>query len=138
MNDNSTTKKIFLAGSTGLVGSALIPELLKHNYQIQAIYHQTEPFIQSPHIHYSQTDLTSNLPPQLFDNCESAILSAAYTGGVQQAIEKPWEQVNHNLIMNAKLLENLALSNLKRIIFIIIFFSEFLCQAISIAGGVLG
>ncbi|QCT93950.1 GDP-L-fucose synthase [Caminibacter mediatlanticus TB-2] len=83
MENNS---KIFVAGSTGLVGSAIIKKLLEKGYQnIIANYHKRKPNIKSEKVRFIQLDLLdNNLVEEFFKNekPEYVFLAAAKVGGI--------------------------------------------------------
>ncbi len=114
-------KTVFLAGSTGLVGSSIIKNILTEfpHTKIRAAYYHTEPFIKHESIEYVCGDLRSKADCQrLIEGCDCAVLAAANTAGSSALNFQPWHQVNDNLIMNAQMLEVLHAGNIKRVVFI--------------------
>lgn len=115
------SERILIAGATGMVGSHLLQALLKvENYAIRATWHQTAPFIQNPQIAYLQGDLRQpEFCQTLVKDCEIVIMAAAYTSGADESSQRPWLQVNNNLLMNIHLLEAISQStSIKQVIFI--------------------
>lgn len=114
-------KTIFLAGSTGLAGTAILQQLL-HSYprtRIQAAYHKTEPFIRDERITYVKGDLVSPEDcRRMVRSCDYAILSAAVTAGAAGSASAPWRQVSDNVVMNTVLLQALHEEQVKRVVFI--------------------
>ncbi|MHC4229621.1 MAG: hypothetical protein ACYSW0_19485, partial [Planctomycetota bacterium] len=74
MNLNSST--VFLAGATGLAGSAIISHLLElyPDVRIRAVYHKTLPHIEHKQVEYVQGDLRSlDGCRQLAAGCDCAV-----------------------------------------------------------------
>ncbi|MDD5634009.1 MAG: NAD-dependent epimerase/dehydratase family protein [Candidatus Omnitrophica bacterium] len=114
-------KTVFLAGATGMAGSAILKRILDHypDTRIKALYHHTEPFITDKRITYVHGDLRSEGDlGKMMSGCDCAIMAAASTGGVGQSGKEPWKQVNNNLIMNARMLEAFHFAGVKRVIYI--------------------
>ncbi len=68
-------KTVFLAGATGLAGSAIIAHLLKRypKVRIRAVHHRTTPFIEHEQVEYVQGDLRSHEAcRQLAAGCDCA------------------------------------------------------------------
>ncbi len=115
------SERILIAGATGMVGSHLLQALLnERNYSLRATWHQTPPFIQDPAIEYLQGDLRQpEFCQALVKDCEIVVMAAAYTSGADESSQKPWLQVNNNLLMNIHLLEAISQSpGIKQVIFI--------------------
>ncbi|MFC1724231.1 NAD-dependent epimerase/dehydratase family protein [candidate division KSB1 bacterium] len=115
-------KLVFLAGSTGSVGSSILKFLLD-NYpttRIRAIYYkQPEPFIKHDRIEYFHADLKSAEDCRTYaKGCDCAIMAAAFTGGAELLRTYGWKYVNENLFMNAQMLEAFHFENVKRVVFI--------------------
>ncbi len=49
-------KRVILTGATGFIGKNTIPELLKNNYEVHALYNNTKP-IEEENVTYHQIDL---------------------------------------------------------------------------------
>ena len=114
-------KTVFLAGATGLAGSAIIGTLLERypKTRIRAVYHNTAPFIDHEQIEYVQGDLRSGkVCRRLAAGCDCAVMGAANTGGAAILESKPWSQINDNVVMNAQMLEAFGLENVKRVLYI--------------------
>ena len=100
-------KNIFLTGSTGLAGTAIINELMTHYpaAKIRAAYRNMEPFIKNERITYVKGDLTSfSECKRMASGCDCAIMAAAKTSGSAVLTEQPWQQVTENVIMNTVML----------------------------------
>lgn len=115
-------KVVFLAGSTGLVGSSIMKYILD-NYpttKIRACYYRhVKPFINHKRIDYVYGDLTSKEAcRKLVKGCDCAIMAAANTGGSNVITSQPWKQVNDNVIINAQMLEAFHFENVKRVLYI--------------------
>ncbi|CAK0749148.1 Epimerase domain-containing protein [Gammaproteobacteria bacterium] len=114
-------KKILVAGATGMVGTAILARLLYHDSDllIRACYHHTEPFFLNPRIEYVKSNIASQEEcSRIGMGCDCAVMAAARTSGVGTLTAQPWQQINDNLFMNANLLQGLAMSNMRRLVFI--------------------
>jgi nucleoside-diphosphate-sugar epimerase len=114
-------KNIFLAGSTGLVGTAIINGVLTRYplTEIRAAYHHKEPFIKNERVTYVQGDLTSRSEcKSMVSGCDCAIMSAAKTSGAAVLTEQPWQQVTENAVMNTVMLECFFHAGIRRVIYI--------------------
>jgi len=114
-------KNIFLAGSTGLAGTAIIERLLKYypSIKIRAAYHYAEPFIRDDRITYVQGDLSSLSECKgMVSGCDCAIMAAARTSGAAVLTEQPWQQVTENVVMNTVMLQAFYDMRIRRIIYI--------------------
>jgi GDP-L-fucose synthase len=112
---------IFLAGSTGLAGSAIIEWLLRYypSIKVQAAYHTTEPFIRDDRITYVHGDLSSlSECKRMVNGCDCAIMAAAKTSGSAVLTKQPWQQVTENAVMNTVLLQALFEEGIKRVVYI--------------------
>lgn len=114
-------KTVFLAGATGLAGSAIIGRLVGEypKVRVRAVYHETRPFIEHEQVEYVQGDLRSGqVCRELAAGCDCAVMGAANTGGAAILESQPWSQINDNVIMNVQMLEAFALGKLKRVVYI--------------------
>ncbi len=114
-------KTIFLAGATGLAGSAIIQHILKKNpdARIRGAYNTTRPFLQDERISYIQADLTKRDEcRRAVQGCDFAIMAAASTGGAGDAAFEPHRQVTDNLVMDALMLEAMYFEGVKRVIYL--------------------
>jgi nucleoside-diphosphate-sugar epimerase len=114
-------KNIFLAGSTGLAGTAIMNRLLMQysTARIRAAYHRREPFIKNERVTYVQGDLASFSDcKRMVHGCDVAIMSAAKTSGAAILTEQPWQQVTDNTIMNTVMLHAFYEAGVHRIIYI--------------------
>jgi len=112
---------VFLAGATGLAGSAIIGHLLERypDVRIRAVYHKTSPHIEHKQVEYVQSDLRSlDGCRQLAAGCDCAVMAAANTGGAAILESEPWGQINDNVIMNVQMLEAFTFENVKRVIYV--------------------
>lgn len=114
-------KLVFLAGSTGLVGSSIMNHVLSccPETTIRASYRHTRPFIDHERIEYVQGDLRSQSDcRRMVRGCDYAIMAAASTAGSRVSVSEPWKQVNDNLIMNAQMLEAFHFEKIRRVVYI--------------------
>jgi len=106
MNLNS---KIYIAGHTGLVGSALLRKLKSENYS--NIVTQT----------HSELDLTNQAMVENFfqkEKPEYVILAAAKVGGIYSNNSYPAEFIFSNLSIQTNVINQAYLSNVKRLLFL--------------------
>jgi GDP-L-fucose synthase len=113
--------RCFLAGGSGMLGRAIIrinenspkPILIKASSYTQkwdrGNSHATE---------YIQADLSKITDASLFEDCDTLIMSAAITGGINMNNKNPEDQINGNLKLMCNLLSLLQKSNIKKVIFI--------------------
>ncbi len=83
---NAINTKVFVAGGTGMVGSAIIRKLLQKGYKnIVSNYHKREPFIKDERVKYIKLDLRDQKQTEEFFEKEKpdwVFLSAAKVGGI--------------------------------------------------------
>ncbi len=114
-------KRLFLAGSTGLVGTGIIKSILQYypDVEIRASWHRTKPFLKDSRIEYVNGDLTSEEDcRRMASGCDCAIMAAAQTGGAKVAEESPWSQLTENVVLDARLLDAFQAESIRRIVFI--------------------
>ncbi len=115
-------KLVFLAGATGLAGTAIIRHILSHYPKTRlraAYYRHTKPFIRDKRIKYIFGDLRSEKDcRRIVKGCDCAIMAAAHTGGAGIAVREPWLQVDDNVIMNVRLLSAFHKEKIGRIVYI--------------------
>lgn len=122
VNRYLNNKLVFLAGSTGLVGSSIVNYIL-NNYpttKIRAAYYKhTKPFIKHRRVNYIYGDLKSEKDcRRMIKGCDCAIMAAAYTGGVAFTTSNQLAHIEENLTMNIRMLEAFQAENIKRIVYI--------------------
>jgi nucleoside-diphosphate-sugar epimerase len=114
-------KMLFLAGSTGMVGTSILTNILKDRarIRIRASYLHTRPFIRDKRIEYVKGDLRSLSDcRRMVRGCDRAIMAAAVTSGAAGLVAKPVEQVSDNILMNTQMLEAFYRENVKRAVYI--------------------
>ena len=115
-------KRIFVAGATGLVGSAIVRALLATTpgVTISGAHRGNHgAFVDDPRLRYVRADLgTREGCAAAVAGCDLAVLAAAATGGAAQARREPWRQVTANVVMDSLLLEALHAANVRRIVYI--------------------
>jgi GDP-L-fucose synthase len=114
-------KKVFVGGSTGLVGSAVIRYLVEHypSLPIRASLRYSAPVCENGNVEYVRADLTSEADCRLaVQGCDCAIMAAAQTSGAGVISTQPWNLVNPNLFMNAVLLKEIAEAGIRRLVLI--------------------
>lgn len=118
---NLDGKTVFLAGATGLVGTAILKYFIEYypNTKVVASYHLTQPFIFDKNITYKQLDLRyCNNTDNVLEGCDCAIMSAVFAGGAGFTKQYPYQHMRENLKMNLEMLEWFNNNNINRIIYI--------------------
>ncbi|MBN2204856.1 MAG: GDP-L-fucose synthase [Thermoleophilia bacterium] len=103
------SETIYLAGHTGLVGSAVVRALARHGY--------AEPLVASS----AELDLRDQAAVRAFFDAhrpDVVINAAAKVGGIMANWEQPWEFVYVNLMIEANLLEAAFAHGVKRFVFL--------------------
>lgn len=115
-------KLIFLAGSTGMVGSAILKYFIDNYPEVRiraAYYKHTKPFIRHKRISYVYGDLKSEKDcVRMVRGCDAAIMAAAHTANAAVTLSRPWGQVDDNVIMNIRLLAALHAEKINRLVYI--------------------
>lgn len=113
--------KCFLAGGSGMLGRAIIRnnENSPKPITIKACsYSQKWNRKNSLITEYIQADLSQITNVSLFEDCDTLIMSAAITGGINMNNKSPQDQINGNLKLMCNLLSLLQKSKIKKVIFI--------------------
>ncbi|MFH1368234.1 MAG: NAD(P)-dependent oxidoreductase [Elusimicrobiota bacterium] len=120
-NSYLDNKRVFVAGATGLAGTAVIKHLLSFypNTLISASYRTTNPLIKDKRIKYVKSDLRDpDNCRKAAKGCDCAVMAAANSYGASSSVSKPHLQVSDNLIINARLFEAFHAEKVKRVVFI--------------------
>jgi len=116
------TRRVFVAGATGLAGSSIVRRLLKEPgiARIRAGHHSGGgAFVEDPRVEYVQGDLRKSEDcERLVAGTDLAVLAASQSGGAQEAVSAPWRQVTDNIVMDAVLLEALHRAGVRRAVFV--------------------
>ena len=120
MNKNS---KIYVAGGTGLVGSAIIKKLLERGYSnIVSTYHNREPQVNdSKNIRWIKVDLTDqNQVKEFFtkEKPEYVFLAAAKVGGILANNIYRAEFIYQNLQIQNNVIHQSYLNGVKKLLFL--------------------
>jgi len=130
MNKNS---KIFIAGAAGMVGSAIVRNLLKKGYRnLLGSWHSRmpDPDIYQPfnklddlpeELRLFQVDLTVQDKVTLFferEKPEYVLLAAAKVGGIYANNEYPADFIHTNLILQGNVISSAHRFNTKRLLFL--------------------
>jgi len=102
-------EKIFIAGHKGLVGSAILRQLVKNGFT--NIITRT----------HKELDLTNQLAVEDFFNQEQpnyVVIAAAKVGGIHANNTYPADFIYQNLMIEANLINSAYLSNVERLIFL--------------------
>ena len=103
-----------------MTGTAIIQQLLSDSptVRVRATWNRTPPDFGDERLEWVQADLTRREVCQAtVAGVDAAILAAAVTGGARALTERPESQVTDNLIIDALLLESLAVAGVPRCIF---------------------
>lgn len=113
-------KRVFVAGASGMAGTAVVRALLSHepSIRIRACGHSRPgEGGTDPRVEWVKADLRSSDDCQrALEDCDCAVMAAASTGGAGVLVNTPWQQVNDNLIMNARFLEACCARQVKRLV----------------------
>ena len=96
----SPTARVFVAGGTGMAGSAIVSALLtrRPHGTIRASRRNAPPAIQDPRVEYVAVDLAEQAAlTAALEGCDAAVLAASESGGIRMLTETPWQQVTPNL-----------------------------------------
>lgn len=113
--------RIFLAGSTGSVGSAILQYILDNHpgSTVRAAYRQREPFIKDKRVEYVKADLRSLADCKVaVKGCDCALMAASYSAGSKLMSTQPWLFINDNILMNTQMYEAFFQEKVKRVIYI--------------------
>jgi nucleoside-diphosphate-sugar epimerase len=120
--DTLDGKCVFVAGATGLVGSAIVRGLLSASPNVAVVgsYHSNATaLVESVRVRYVRADLTTREGCAAgVTGCDLAVLAAAVTGGAAQTQREPWRQVTDNVVMDSLLLEALHAAKVLRVVYI--------------------
>jgi nucleoside-diphosphate-sugar epimerase len=115
-------KRVFVAGGTGLAGSAVVRALLASSARVQVIVpHRSREgaFEGDPRISYVSADLREAADCQrACEGCDLAVMAAAITGGAAASASVPWAQVTDNVVMDARLYQAMHDNGVKRVVYI--------------------
>jgi nucleoside-diphosphate-sugar epimerase len=108
---------ILLTGSTGFLGSALLPLLLDVGWDVTTLGRKP-PRLEHPHLHYVQTDFGSGIAdvPVAWDKVDAVLHLAA--AGVKSSRRKWPEAVDFNVVGTQRLLEMVAARASRRPVFV--------------------
>lgn len=119
---NLDGNRLLLAGGTGLAGCGVLRHILARGGSLQVrVPHRSRTgcFVDDPRVEYVAADLTNRADcVRVAQGSDFAVLAAAITGGAKLARERPWEQVTDNLVIDARLLEALALAGVRRVVYV--------------------
>lgn len=113
--------RILVTGGAGMTGRAAIQRLLntQPTLQVRATYHRNQPNWTADRLEWFQADLqNSDDCKRATLGCDTAILTAAITGGIASAINDPGRQMTGNIVMDSYLLEASYRAGIKRVIYL--------------------
>ena len=115
-------KTIFVAGGTGLSGSAVVRQLLASSpsVTIRVPFHGgAGAFVDDPRVSYLPGDLTdAETCLRLAEGCDAAVMAAAFTAGARSSVEEPWRQVTDNAVMDLRMLDAFHQRGVNRVVYI--------------------
>lgn len=115
-------KRVFLAGATGLAGSAAARALLAAapDVRIVAPHRSREgAFIDDARMTYIEADLRdAGDCARATAGCDLAVMAAAVTGGAAASASAPWAQVTDNVVMDARLFQALHDNGVRRVAYV--------------------
>ncbi len=109
MATDTHSKRVYLAGHTGLVGSAVLRALARHGYRDVLVRD------------HAQLDLTDQRATRAFfaeERPQAVIMAAAKVGGIMANWEQPWEFVAFNLAIELNLIEAAFHHEVPRLVFL--------------------
>lgn len=118
---NLDGKKIFVAGATGSVGSAVIRHILDTfpSAVLRASYRKTEPFIKDDRVEYTPADIrVLDDCRRAASGCDCAVMAASHSGGSDVMSRTPQDFVEDNTVMNTMLFEAFFREGIKRAVYI--------------------
>lgn len=113
-------KRVLVTGGAGMTGTAITQQLLSASptVQVRATWNHARPDFNDQRLEWVQADLTSrDACRAAVSGVDAAILAAAVTGGALALTERPEKQVTDNLVIDALLLESLAVAGVLRCVF---------------------
>ena len=113
-------KRVLVTGGAGMTGTVIIQQLLSASptVQVRATWNNTPTDFSDRRLEWVQVDLTSrDACRAAVSGVDAAILAAAVTGGARALTERPETQVTDNLVIDALLLESLAVTGVPRCVF---------------------
>ncbi len=115
-------KTVFVAGATGMAGSAIVRNLLDASPTVRvrgSFRGEIGHFIDDPRVTYDHADFRNTEDcARLARGCDTAVLAASVTGGAKQAAEEPWRIITDNVVLHARLIEAIGLAGIRRAIYI--------------------
>lgn len=115
-------RRVFVAGGTGLAGSAVVRALLAEGPRVQVVVpHRSREgaFENDARVSYIDADLReAGDCRRASAGCDLAVMAAAITGGAAASASAPWAQVTDNVVMDARLFEALHENGVKRVIYV--------------------
>ncbi len=107
----NTPPKIYIAGHRGMVGSAIVRQLLAKGHPVEQIVTRT----------HSELDLTNQSAVRAFFNAEQldhVYLAAAKVGGIHANNTYPAEFIYQNLMIEANVIDAAFCSGVKKLLFL--------------------
>ncbi|MBF0563575.1 MAG: NAD-dependent epimerase/dehydratase family protein [Alphaproteobacteria bacterium] len=111
-----------MAGASGLAGSSVVRAILATSPTsvVQAGFRSRSGcFLEHDRLTYVQGDLRNpDDCARLVKGCDAAVLTAANSGGAQQAASEPWHQVTDNVVMDSNLMQALHFADVRRVVYV--------------------
>ena len=110
-------KKVLVTGGCGFLGSHIVDELVKKDYEIKVIDSSLKHLNKSKKVEYFKINLfKDDVPIEILKNCDSIIHLAAFSD-LNAARDSPLETVMNNVVATIRLLINAVESKVNRFIF---------------------
>ncbi|HIJ60950.1 MAG TPA: GDP-L-fucose synthase [Nitrospirae bacterium] len=114
--------KIFVAGGTGMVGSAIVRELIKKGYSnIYSSFHQKKPTENIDLVKYFKLDLTDQLQTAQFfarEKPEYVFMASARVGGIEANNTERAQFIYENIQMTCNIIHYSYLTGVKKLLFL--------------------
>ena len=107
----STPSRIYVAGHRGMVGSAIVRQLLAHGHPVDSIVTRT----------HAELDLTDQAAVRTFfaaEKPDQVYLAAAKVGGIHANNTYPAEFIYQNLMMQANVIDAAFRHGVQRLLFL--------------------
>jgi len=110
---------VLVTGASGLVGTALVKQLINLGANVRGTLHSSPPTVISEKVEYLNCDLTNHKDCQkVVQDMEYVFLLAASTSGAAAISSTPMLHVTPNIIMNTQMLEASYNAGVKKVLWL--------------------